>query len=66
MKSACAWRSARPNATSHPLVQTSALALICAGLAVGTPLAFWSQRFAAHLVDRLVVSAAFRIGVAAE
>src|SRR6202011_1662642 len=32
------------------MVQTSALALVCAGLAVGAPLAFWSKRFAAHLV----------------
>jgi predicted permease len=47
------------------MVQKSALALVCAGLAVGAPLAFWSKRFAVHLVDDLPVSAAFPIGFAA-
>jgi predicted permease len=47
------------------MVQTSALALVCAGLAVGAPLAFWSQRLAAGLVDDLLVDAAFPIGIAA-
>ena len=47
------------------MVQTSALALVCAGLAVGAPLAFWSQRLAADLVDDLLVNAAFPIGIAA-
>jgi ABC-type antimicrobial peptide transport system permease subunit len=47
------------------MVQTSALALVCAGLAVGAPLAFWSQRLAADLVDDLLVNAAFPVGVAA-
>jgi ABC-type lipoprotein release transport system permease subunit len=32
---------------------------------VGAPLAFWSKRFAVHLVDDLPVSAAFPIGFAA-
>jgi ABC-type antimicrobial peptide transport system permease subunit len=40
------------------MVQKSALAMACAGLAVGAPLAFWSKRFAAHLVDDLPVNAA--------
>jgi ABC-type antimicrobial peptide transport system permease subunit len=47
------------------IVLTNALALVCAGLAVGAPLAFWSHRLAANLVDGLPVDAAFPIGVAA-
>ena len=47
------------------MVQASALALVCAGLAVGAPLAFWSHRLAAGLADGLPVDAAFTIGVAA-
>jgi predicted permease len=47
------------------MVLTSALALVCAGLAVGAPLAYWSQRLAADLVDDLLVNPAFPIGVAA-
>jgi putative ABC transport system permease protein len=47
------------------MVLTSALALVGAGLAVGAPLAFWSQRLAASLVDDLRVGVAWPIGVAA-
>jgi ABC-type antimicrobial peptide transport system permease subunit len=47
------------------MVQTSALVLVCAGLAVGAPLAFWSKRFEASLIDDLPVNTAFPIGFAA-
>ena len=35
------------------MVLTSALALVCAGVVVGAPLAFWSQRIAIALLDDL-------------
>jgi len=48
------------------MVLSNALALVGAGLAVGAPLAFWSQRLARYLVGDLPVNAvAFPIGVAA-
>jgi len=47
------------------MVQASALTLVCVGLAIGAPLAFWSMRFAAAMAADLTVDAAFPIGAAA-
>jgi ABC-type antimicrobial peptide transport system permease subunit len=47
------------------MVVTSALGLVCAGLVVGAPLALWTRRLAASLVDDLPQGAALPVGFAA-
>ena len=42
------------------MVLKGALGLVCAGLVVGVPLAVWSQRFAASLIQDLPLEARFR------
>jgi predicted lysophospholipase L1 biosynthesis ABC-type transport system permease subunit len=50
--------------TIMSMVLKSALGLVLAGVAVGIPLAVWSQRVAAALVENVTVQAALPIGVA--
>jgi ABC-type lipoprotein release transport system permease subunit len=47
------------------MVLTNALRLVCAGLALGVPIAMWSQRLAASLIQNLRVETAFPIAFAA-
>jgi putative ABC transport system permease protein len=47
------------------MVLKNALTLVSAGLVLGAPIAFWSQRFGANLVENLRGEAAFPIAVAA-
>jgi ABC-type antimicrobial peptide transport system permease subunit len=47
------------------VIVQGALGLVCAGLVVGTPLALWSRRLAAHLVEGLSVGSAVPIASAA-
>ena len=35
------------------MVLKDALAMVCVGLAIGAPIAFWGKRIAAHLIDDL-------------
>ena len=42
------------------MVLNNALRLVCAGLVLGVPIAFWSQRFAANLIVNLRVSRCIR------
>ncbi len=47
------------------MVLQNALTLACTGLVLGAPIAFWSQRFGANLVENLRGDTAFPIAVAA-
>ena len=46
------------------IVLRDALWMVCAGLAIGTPLAFWGKRLAAHLIPNLPVASLLPILVA--
>jgi putative ABC transport system permease protein len=46
------------------MVLKSALALVCGGLILGVPVAFWSRRVAARLIANLQVDSASSIGFA--
>jgi predicted permease len=43
------------------MVLGEALGMICVGLAIGAPIAYWGQRFAANLIPDLAVKSAFPI-----
>ena len=47
------------------MVLNNALRLVCAGLVLGAPIAFWSERFAANLIVNLRVGPVFPVAVAA-
>jgi putative ABC transport system permease protein len=47
------------------MVLKDALRLVCAGLVSGVPIAIWSQRVAASLIENLRVETAFPIAFAA-
>lgn len=47
------------------MVQKSALTLVCAGLVAGAPIAAWSKRFAANMVENLPAETALPIAFAA-
>lgn len=47
------------------MVLKGALGLVCAGLVVGAPIAVWSKRFAASMVENLPVETAFPMAFAA-
>ncbi len=47
------------------IVLRDAVWMVCAGLAIGAPLAFWGKRVAASLIPGLPVAGAFPIVVAA-
>jgi predicted permease len=53
----------RRNVTT--MVLKGALGLVCAGLVVGAPIAVWSKRVAASVVENLTVDTAFPIAFAA-
>ena len=46
------------------LVLKRALGLVCAGLIIGLPIAFWSERMAAAMVENLAADSLFPIAVA--
>jgi ABC-type antimicrobial peptide transport system permease subunit len=43
------------------MVLGDALAMVCAGLAIGAPIAYWGKRLAANLIQDLPVSSAVPI-----
>ena len=47
------------------MVLNNALRLVCAGVVLGAPIAFWSERFAANLIVNLRVEPVFPVAVAA-
>ena len=47
------------------MVLNNALRLVCAGLVLGVPIAFWSQRFAANLIVNLRVEPVFPVAISA-
>ena len=64
-RSAFAWRSGRPERDVTRMVLNNALRLVCAGVVLGAPIAFWSERFAANLIVNLRVGPVFPVAVAA-
>ncbi len=46
------------------MVLKSALSLVCAGLVLGVPIAIWSKRFAANVVENLPVETAVPVVLA--
>jgi ABC-type antimicrobial peptide transport system permease subunit len=47
------------------MVLGDALGMVCIGLAVGTPIAFWSEKFAVSLVPELQIMSSVQIACGA-